>query len=157
MNGKKRIVILGGGYAGVAAAKTLLGKFKKDRNIEITLIDRNRFQTLMTELHEIAGGRVEQDAVQVSFAKIFGGRRITVIQDNIETIDFEGRKLIGAAGAYEYDYLVLGVGGGTGGFRHAWNKEARVYPVVAERRAPAADPYRGDVLQSLDGAGSGKT
>ena len=126
MNGKKRIVILGGGYAGVAAAKTLLRKFKRDRDIEITLIDRNRFQTLMTELHEIAGGRVAQDAVQVSFAKIFGGRRISVIQDNIETIDFEGRKLIGAAGSYEYDYLVLGVGGepedfGTPGIRkHAF-------------------------------------
>jgi NADH dehydrogenase len=111
MNERKRIIILGGGYAGVAAAKHLVKKVGKNRNIEITLIDRNRYQTLMTELHEVAGGRVEQGAVQVSFAKIFGGRPIALVQDDIETIDFKNQIIVSPKAKYPYDYLLLGVGG----------------------------------------------
>jgi NADH dehydrogenase FAD-containing subunit len=51
----KKIVVLGGGYGGVHAVKTLYKAFKKDKSVEITLIDRNPYHTLMTELHEIAG------------------------------------------------------------------------------------------------------
>jgi len=111
MSEKKRIVILGGGYAGVAAAKTLLKIFKRDNSVDLSLIDRHPYHTLMTELHEIAGDRVEQNAVQVSFKKIFGARRINIIQDRIETIDFENRKLKSTQNTYDYDYLLLGVGG----------------------------------------------
>lgn len=53
---KKRIVVLGGGYAGVHAAKRLAKKLKKFKDrVEITLIDRNKHHILMTELHEVAG------------------------------------------------------------------------------------------------------
>lgn len=44
---KKKIVILGGGYAGVKAGKVLHKIFKNDSNIEITLIDKHPFHTLM--------------------------------------------------------------------------------------------------------------
>lgn len=69
--GKTNIVILGGGYGGVETAKKLHKQFKKRPEIEITLIDRNPYHTLMTELHEVAGARVEPDSVRVSFARIF--------------------------------------------------------------------------------------
>ena len=58
-----RIVVLGGGYAGVEAVKVLHHAFKRDRSVEITLVDRNPYHTLMTELHEVAGGRVEPESV----------------------------------------------------------------------------------------------
>jgi len=42
MMDKKQIVILGGGYAGVHAAKALHKAFKKQKDkVEITLIDKN--------------------------------------------------------------------------------------------------------------------
>jgi NADH dehydrogenase len=106
-----RIVVLGGGYAGVEAVKVLHASFKRDRSVEITLVDRNPFHTLMTELHEVAGGRVEPESVQISFEKIFGGKRVKVVVDRIRSIDFAERKLVSERAAYPYDYLVIGTGG----------------------------------------------
>ncbi|WP_020612449.1 FAD-dependent oxidoreductase [Sediminispirochaeta bajacaliforniensis] len=108
--GKTKIVILGGGYGGVETAKKLHKQFKKRPEIEITLIDRNPYHTLMTELHEVAGARVEPDSVRVSFARIFSGKRVHIVLDEITAIDFTGKKLTGKSDSYEYDYLVLGTG-----------------------------------------------
>jgi len=106
----KKIAILGAGYGGVAAAKTLHRIFKKEKDVEITLFDRNPFHTLMTELHEVAGGRTEPESVQVSLAKIFGGTRVAVKVENIQSIRFAQNTLVGKEGEYQYDYLVLGPG-----------------------------------------------
>ena len=108
---KTRIAILGGGYGGVQAAKVLERRLGRRSDIEISLIDRNSYHTLMTELHEVAGGRAEPESVQISFKKIFGGRNVTLVMDRIRTIDFEKRQLISDGGRYHYDYLVLGAGG----------------------------------------------
>ncbi len=108
---KTRIVVLGGGYGGVESAKVLERRLGARRDIEISLIDKNSYHTLMTELHEVAGGRVEPDSVQISFRKIFGARKVRVVADRIRTIDFEARRLTGDGGQYDYDYLVLGAGG----------------------------------------------
>ena len=56
----KKAIIVGAGYAGVAAALYLNKKGKKD-DLEITLIDRNSYHTLLTELHEVAGNRQDED------------------------------------------------------------------------------------------------
>ncbi|MFW5975878.1 MAG: NAD(P)/FAD-dependent oxidoreductase, partial [Alkalispirochaetaceae bacterium] len=111
MSQKIRIVILGGGYGGVEAAKTLYKKYKRRKDIEITLIDKNPYHTLMTELHEIAGSRTEPEAVQVSFHKIFGGKRVKVVIDEITGADFENNVLKSEGAEYHYDYLVIGAGG----------------------------------------------
>ncbi len=111
MSEQKRIVVLGGGYGGVQAAKILHKKFKKNKDITITLIDKNPYQTLMTELHEVAGARVDKDSVQVSLRRIFAGKRVEVIVDRIRTIDFDAQKLISDENQYPYDYLIIGAGG----------------------------------------------
>lgn len=105
-----RIVIVGGGYGGIEAAKTLEKAFRKRKDVEITLIDRNPYHTLMTELHEVAGGRVTPEAVKVPFAKIFAVSKVRYVRDLVTSIDTDGRKVTGADGTYEYDYLVLGTG-----------------------------------------------
>jgi len=106
----KKIAILGAGYGGVAAAKTLHKIFKKNKDVQITVYDRNPFHTLMTELHEVAGGRTEPDSVQVSLEKIFGGMRVEVKIETITNIRFKDNVLVGKEGEYAYDYLVLGPG-----------------------------------------------
>ncbi|MDZ7793952.1 MAG: NAD(P)/FAD-dependent oxidoreductase [Spirochaetia bacterium] len=108
---KKKIVVLGGGYGGIAATKKLYKKYKKNPNVEITLIDRNPYHTLMTELHEVAGSRVEADSVQVSFQRIFGGTNVKLITDTIKDIDFDNNTLKSDLRSYSYDYLVIGAGG----------------------------------------------
>jgi NADH dehydrogenase len=108
-----RVLVLGGGYAGVEAVKVLHHAFKRDHSVEITLVDRNPFHTLMTELHEVAGGRVEPESVQISFEKIFGGKRVNRVVDRIRTIDFKAKKLVSDRAEYPYDYLVIGASAGT--------------------------------------------
>jgi len=106
----RKIVILGAGYGGVHAAKLLNKKFKKDKNIEITLIDKNPYHTLMTELHEVAGGRVEEDSVKINLKKIFSATRVNSLTDKITKIDFKEQKLYSEDSSYEYDYLIIGAG-----------------------------------------------
>jgi NADH dehydrogenase len=110
MKERKKIVILGGGYGGVLTAKKLAKKFKKDDNIEITLIDKSPFHTMLTELHEVAAGRVEEDSIRIDFKKIFAKRKVNVVLDEIINIDFDKKVLKSDKNSYSYDYLVIGTG-----------------------------------------------
>ncbi len=117
MMDKKQIVILGGGYAGVHAAKILHKSFKKQKNkVEITLIDKNRHHILMTELHEVAGNRVDEASVKISFDRIFSGKMVNVVQDKITSIDFEKQVLTGERSSYSYDQLLISTGAQTADF-----------------------------------------
>lgn len=109
MSREKRIVILGAGYGGVHAAKQLNKRLKK-ADVSITLIDKKPYHTLMTELHEVAGARVEQDSVQVRLSKIFAGTKVKVINDVIQKIDFQSQRLVSQSTSYDYDYLIIGSG-----------------------------------------------
>lgn len=107
----KNIVVLGGGYGGVLTTKKLAKKLRKQSDVHITLIDRNPYHTLLTELHEVAGNRTNEDAIKVDFGKIFKGfKNVTVVLDEITDIDFHTKRLTGEEAQYDYDYLVIGTG-----------------------------------------------
>jgi NADH dehydrogenase len=110
MSNTKKIVILGGGYAGVEAAKVLNKKFKKDNNVEITLINSNPYHTLLTELHEIAGHRTEKESVMVDLYSVFKATKVNVVRDTVANIDYKEQVLTSEKGSYKYDYLVLACG-----------------------------------------------
>lgn len=105
-----RIVIIGGGYAGVLTAKKLAKRFKKDAGTSVTIIDKNPFHTMLTELHEVAAGRVEEDSIRIAFRKVFAGRKVQFVQDFVESVDFGKKTVLGRDGSYEYDYLVMAAG-----------------------------------------------
>lgn len=108
---KKNIVILGGGYAGIHAAKCLMKKLKRVQDrVEITLIDKNNYHTLMTELHEVAGGRVDENTVKIKYDRIFSGRPINVVQDTIKSVDFKKQELVSSGAVYPYDQLIISTG-----------------------------------------------
>jgi len=110
MDKKKHIVILGGGYGGVLTAKKLIKKTKKEKDIKITLIDKKPYHTMLTELHEVAAGRIPEDGIRIDFDTIFSNRNIDVVLDTVHSIDFEKKVVYGNNCCTTYDYLVLGTG-----------------------------------------------
>ena len=110
MSEKKKIAILGGGYGGVLTAKKLAKKFKNDENVEITLIDKKPYHSLLTELHEVAAGRVAEDSIRIDLKKIFAKRKVDVVLDEITSFDFKNNVMKSENNSYEYDYLVIGAG-----------------------------------------------
>ncbi|MDF2486895.1 MAG: FAD-dependent pyridine nucleotide-disulfide oxidoreductase [Herbinix sp.] len=107
---EKKIVIVGAGYAGILTAKKLAKKFKKSKDVSITIIDKNPFHTMLTELHEVAANRVDEESIKISLKKVFAGRRVNVMMDMVTSIDFEKRVVIAENETYPYDYLVLAAG-----------------------------------------------
>lgn len=105
-----KIVVLGGGYGGVVTTKHLAKLFKKDKDVDITLIDRNPYHTLLTELHEVAANRAPEDSVKIELKQIFAGQKVNVVLDSIDHIDFASQQLRSDKVTYDYDYLVIGTG-----------------------------------------------
>ncbi|MCP9738778.1 NAD(P)/FAD-dependent oxidoreductase [Enterococcus faecalis] len=109
---KQNIVVVGAGYAGVSATKFLAKKFKKDTDVTITLIDRHSYHTMMTELHEVAGGRVEPEAIQYDLQRLFSRKKnVKLVTDTVTRIDKENKVVKTLAGSYPFDQLILGMGG----------------------------------------------
>jgi NADH dehydrogenase len=106
----KKIIIIGAGYGGVLTAKKLEKKLKQYPDIEITLIDKNPYHTMLTELHEVAANRVPEDAIRISLSKIFANRKVKLICNTVTSVDFDGHKVYLGDETLAYDYLVIGTG-----------------------------------------------
>ncbi len=107
---EKRIVIVGAGYAGILTAKKLEKRLKKSNDVSITIIDKNPFHTMLTELHEVAANRVDEDSIKISLSKVFAGRKVNVKMDTVTSIDYEKKIVAGENETYPYDVLVIAAG-----------------------------------------------
>lgn len=105
----KKVLIIGGGYAGIEAALTL-NKKKKNDNLDITLIDKNQYHTLLTELHEVAGNRIPEEGIRIDLKSIFKYTDVKLIMDEITTFDLKNNKVSSEKNVYEYDYLIMAMG-----------------------------------------------
>jgi len=105
----KKVLIIGAGYAGIEAALTLNKKKKKD-DLEITLVDKNQYHTLLTELHEVAGNRISEEGIRIDLRSIFKYTDVNLVMDEITTFDLKNNKVASEKKVYEYDYLVLAMG-----------------------------------------------
>jgi len=106
----RKVVILGAGYGGVHAAGLLGRAAQKGKDISVLLVDRKPYHTLMTELHEVAGNRVEPESVQIDLREIFSTSKVEVATEEIRGIDFKAKKLQSDSGGYQYDYLIIDTG-----------------------------------------------
>ncbi len=112
---KEKIVVVGGGYAGVLTVKGLIKKLKKQikaGEVEITLVDRQPYHVLMTELHEAAFDRTNFEAIRVYHKKIFNEKYVNLVLDEVTNIDYENKKILTTTNetGFEYDYLVEATG-----------------------------------------------
>ncbi|HEY2207969.1 MAG TPA: NAD(P)/FAD-dependent oxidoreductase [Gaiellaceae bacterium] len=106
-NGRPRVLILGGGFAGVGAAQEL-----KKAGADVVLVDRHDYHTFQPLLYQFATGLIEQTAVGHSLRDLLARHDNTVIHKaSVSKIDLDARAVeFEEIAPISYDYLVLGIG-----------------------------------------------
>lgn len=108
---KKRIVIVGGGFAGIELVRQTAGRY------QVVLIDRNNFHTFQPLLYQVATAGIEADSIVFPLRKIFKGYKDFYFRmcDAI-SVDQTANTLTTNIGDITYDYLVLATGTDTSFF-----------------------------------------
>ena len=104
-NGRPRVLILGGGFAGVGAAQKL-----KHADAEVVLVDRHDYHTFQPLLYQLATGLLETTAVGHSLRDLLSRHDNTVVHKaSVTAIDLEQRTVeFDEIAPISYDYLVFG-------------------------------------------------
>src|SRR5215469_4463978 len=104
---RPRVLILGGGFAGVGAAEKL-----KQADADVVLVDRHDYHTFQPLLYQLASGLLEETAVGHSLRDLLHDQENTTVhQDVVTGIDLESREVrFRQLAPQTYDYLVLGIG-----------------------------------------------
>ncbi|MHA6248347.1 NAD(P)/FAD-dependent oxidoreductase [Pontibacter sp. CAU 1760] len=104
--GKPRVLIIGGGFGGIALAKSL-----RDADVQVVLVDRENYHTFQPLLYQVATAGVESDSIIHPFRKIFKSQENFFFRlAQVERIDTVQRLVETSIGLIEYDYLVLATG-----------------------------------------------
>ena len=104
-DGKKaRIIIVGGGFAGINAARQLEGL----NNITLHLISDKRWHDYKARVFKIIEEN-NHSSVYIPLKEVISHDKIII--DKIEAVDLENHLVMGESGAnYEYDFLILATG-----------------------------------------------
>lgn len=109
---RQRLVIIGGGFAGLYLARHL-----RKANLQIVLIDRRNFHTFQPLLYQVATAMLEPASVANSFRKIFQKQKnFHFRMVEVCRIDPENESVITSAGCLNYDYLVIATGASTNSY-----------------------------------------
>jgi NADH dehydrogenase len=101
-----QVVIVGGGFGGLNAAKALLGS-----PVQITLVDRRNFHLFQPLLYQVATGGLTPADIAAPLRAIFGREKnVRVLQAEVRDLDVERRELALDGEPLAYDYLILATG-----------------------------------------------
>ena len=132
---KMRIVVLGGGFAGVTATRHLERVLRRHQDAEVTLVSRENFFVLTPLLFEACSGRLELRHCAQPIRAALGRARF--IEAHVESVDVE-RQLVRAvatdSGVYElpYDHLVVALGASTNDGLIAGSPHALTFKTMAD-------------------------
>jgi NADH dehydrogenase len=106
-DGRPRVLILGGGFAGVGAAQKL-----RKAEADVALVDRHDYHTFQPLLYQLATGLLETTAVGHSLRDLLSRHDNTTIHKaSVSSIDLEQRTVeFEEIEPISYDYLVFGLG-----------------------------------------------
>jgi NADH:ubiquinone reductase (H+-translocating) len=82
----KRVVIVGGGYAGMTCAVTLAHRMRASDGIEIVLVDPRPYQQALSELDLVAAGTARPQFAELWHADVFRGLPIKVVYDRLDCV-----------------------------------------------------------------------
>ena len=154
---RPRVLILGGGFAGVGAAQKL-----EHADAEVVLVDRHDYHTFQPLLYQLATGLLEVTAVGHSLRDLVGHHdNTTVHRATVSSVDLAAREArFEDLPPLTYDYLVLGVGaevnffGTEGAPEHAFRRVVRFgdgwmpFAMEPETLAPRIEELRRRVAEA---------
>jgi NADH dehydrogenase len=116
MNGRPKVAIVGGGFAGLEAARALDGK-----PVDVVLIDARNHHLFTPLLYQVATALLDPSQIAVSLRSLFRrSENVRVVQGHVTEVRPDAGKLATADGTeLDYDYLVLATGSETAYFGHS--------------------------------------
>src|SRR5574340_568709 len=127
VNDRKRILVLGGGFAGIEVLRRLENKFENDFTIDISMVSKDNFFLFTPMLPEVVSGMIETRHI-VTPVRAFC-KRARFYEATIRSIDFQKRQVTISNEmdiknepanwhdhTLDYDYLVIALGGETNFF-----------------------------------------
>ncbi|MCH7225236.1 NAD(P)/FAD-dependent oxidoreductase [Haloferula sp. A504] len=142
----KRVLILGGGFAGLSCAR----KLANDKRFGVTLIDRTNHHLFQPLLYQVATASLAAPDIARSLRQILEkASNVTAFMDEIDAIDTGAKTATGKSGRqYEWDYLVLATGAQTSFFGNDdWERNTLGLKTLEE-----AQRIRRTVLSNLEQA-----
>lgn len=141
----RKVVIVGGGFAGLACAQ----KLAHDRRFEVTLIDRRNHHLFQPLLYQVATASLAAPDIARSLRGVLHkARNVTVLLDRITEIRPRKREVRSAHTSYPYDFLVLATGADTSFFGNdQWRRNT-----IGLKSLEDAQTIRRRVLTALEDA-----
>ena len=103
----KRVVIVGGGFAGLSVARGLA----RDPKIEITLLDERNYHLFQPLLYQVAMAVLSPAEIAAPIrALLSGSPRTSVLREKALSVDLSQRRVTSEKEIHEYDYLILACG-----------------------------------------------
>jgi NADH dehydrogenase len=120
INARPRVIIVGGGFAGVADARGLLGS-----GADILLLDSQNHHCFQPLLYQVATAALAGPDVAWPIRYVMRGRSdVTVLMLTVEGIDVAQKKVMTQRGALDFDYLIIATGATHSYFGHEQWAEA---------------------------------
>lgn len=139
-----RVVIIGGGFAGLTLMKKL-----RNKNFEVWLLDKNNYHTFQPLLYQVAMGGLSPDNIAYPFRRIIKrAKNIHFRMTEVNRVDPSNQIVSTESGEYSYDYLVIATGSTTN-FFGLKNLEENGMQL---KSIPQALDIRSDVLQEFEKA-----
>jgi NADH dehydrogenase len=128
-NDRPRVIVIGGGFGGVAAARALRGA-----DADVILIDRQNHHLFQPLLYQVATAALSPGNIAAPIRRMFSRQdNCSVIMGEVVDIDLEERSVALADRRLSYDYLVLAAGVRTNYFgRPEWARHAPGLKTVDE-------------------------
>ncbi len=139
-----RLVIIGGGFAGVALARKMVHE-----DVQLVLLDRQNYHTFQPLLYQVSTSSLEPDSIAYPLRKIVKrGKNTYFRMTEVTRIDPANKKVHTGIGSIEYDYLVIATGAKTNFFGNT-NIEAKA---MRMKSLPQALNLRSLMLENLEQA-----
>jgi NADH dehydrogenase len=159
------VVIIGGGFAGIKAAKRLAGQ-----SVRVTLIDKRNFNLFQPMLYQVAAGLVAEADITIPLRQLFTKNdNVQVLLGEVVDLDPTAKAVVFNGSHLRYDHLILATGSGSSYFGHEeWRPLAPPMKILEhaeeirrrvlnalEAAEQCPDQARRKVLQSVVGVGGG--